>query len=267
MNMELSSFDQSRRTTLKKQMTVWVLAIVFFYAVICTPIYLWINSDILFAESWFPLIWDVVIDLANYAFYWVNFSFMLYAFFRFETKHATPFFVILGFAVLLRYPLNLLVGYFVNGFPILDDFLIELPYLFLNILFDATVFALFIGAMLAVRASAKNRKFSKKGSLFTDFLPFDQVFSFKNPFHLVLFGGAGALALWKIGSRVLYDAFYGPPRSLSDLLWMVLYYTFDVLFVFISVLICVFLINRLWFSEERARIELEETAETDRILP
>ena len=265
--MELSSFDQSRRATLTKQMAIVVFSIVFFYAVICTPIYLWINSDILFAESWLPLIWDEVIELANYAFYWVSFAFLLYSFFRFETRDCKPFFIILSVAVLCRYPLYLLVGYFVNGFPLLDDFLIELPYLLLNTLFDAIIFAVFILAMMMVKRRASDRKYSKKGSFFSDHLPFARVFSIKNPIQSVLFVGAGALALWKIGSRIAYDVFLGPPQNLLDLFWMMLYYTLDVLFLFVSVLICVLLVNHLWFSEERARIELEDTEKTDRILP
>lgn len=264
--MELSSFDQSRRTALIKQMAISVFSIVFFYAAICTPIYLWLNSDILFAESWLPLIWDQVIELTNYAFYWVSFAFLLYVFFRFELRECKPFFAVLAIATLSRYPLYLLVGYFVNGFPLLDDFLIELPYLLLNTLFDAIIFAVFLLAVLMVKRQASNRNLSKKRSLFSEHLPFAQAFSIKNPIQRPLFVGAGALALWKIGSRIAYDVFLGPPQNLPDLLWMVLYYTLDILFLFVSVLVCVLIVNRLWFSEERARIELEETAEADRIL-
>ena len=263
--MELSSFDVSRRSILTKQMTIWVFTIVLVYAVICTPVNIHINSDVLMEGSLLLPIWDVVMDLANYAFYWVSFAFILYAFFRFETRQSLPFFVILGVALLLRYPLNLIAVYFVNGFPLLEDFLGNLVYLLWDILFDLITFGLVIAVMFAIKRRAQNRKYSKQGSFFSDHLPFSKLFSIKNPIQSVLFVGAGWLALGRIVSRVIYDVFLGPPRSLPDLLWMVLYYSFDVVFIFVSVLVCVFLVNRLWFDEARARIELDATAESDRI--
>jgi len=90
--MNLSSFDQGRKAALIRQMAIVVFGIVLFYAAICTPVNIWINSDILIAETLFPTVWDFVIELVNYAFYWSAFSYLLYIFFRFETRQTTLFF-------------------------------------------------------------------------------------------------------------------------------------------------------------------------------
>ena len=264
--MELSSFDLGRKKQLTKQMAIIVFGIILFYAAIATPINIWINSDILIAETLFPTVWDFLMELANYAFYWCVFSFLLYTFFRFETKQTTPFFVIAGLAVLLRYPFNQLGVYFVNGFPLLEDFVDSLGYLFLDICFDVLTLTIFSVAMVFVKRRSMDRKYSKKGSFFSDNLPFTSLFSVKNPIQSVLFVGAGWLSLGRIVSRVIYDVFLGPPRSLPDLLWMMLYYSLDVIFLFVSVLICVFLVNRLCLDDARMRMELEATADLDRIV-
>ena len=83
----------------------------------------------------------------------------------------------------------------------------------------------------------------------------------------MLFVGAGCLSLGRIISRIRFDVFLGPPRSLPDLLWMVLYYSLDIVFLFISVLVCVVWVNRLCLDDARARMEFEATEDNDRILP
>lgn len=264
--MELSSFDRGRRSALIKQMAFTVFGIVLFYAAICTPINIWINSDILIVETLLPTVWDFLMELANYAFYWGLFSFLLFAFFRFEIGQIKPFFLIAGLAVLLRYPLNQLGVYFVNGFPLMEDLIDGIGYLLLDILFDLITVAIFIGAMFFVKKLDQDRKYSKQGSFFSDHLPFTALFSVKNPIQSVLFVGAGWLSLGRVVSRVIYDVFLGPPRSLPDLLWMLLYYSLDVVFLFVSVLICVFWVNRLCLDDARARMEFEKTAQSDRIL-
>ncbi len=264
--MELSFFDQSRKVCLRRQMTVALFSIVIVYAVICTPISLWCTSDILIAESVFPLIWDEIMTIINYAYYWVAFSFSLYACFRFDPCHHAPFMLTLGVAVSVRYPLNLVAGYFVNGFPVVDDFLTELPYVLFDILLDLVVFALCWVVMRLIKKRIPVRKYEKKGEAFARFVPFKSLFSIQNPVQCSLFVGSGFLTLLKIGSRVIYDVSYGAPSSLPDFLWMVFYYTVDILGFFIGVIACVLIVNHLALSEARAALEMAHTEKEDKIL-
>ncbi|MBE6552731.1 MAG: hypothetical protein E7666_00150 [Ruminococcaceae bacterium] len=247
-------------------MTVAIFSIVIVYAVICTPVSIWCTSDILIAESVFPLIWDEIMTIVNYLYYWSVFSFALYACFRFDVVHHTPFILLTGISALVRYPLNLIAGYFVNGFPVIDDFFIEFPYVLFDIFVDLLIFALYWIAMRLIKRKIPVRKYEKRSEAFAKFVPFQSLFSIQNPVQCSLLVGSGALSLLKMISRIIYDVSYGAPGSLPDLLWMVFYYTVDILGFFIGCIACVLIVNRIALSEARSALEMAHTEQEDKIL-
>lgn len=140
--MALTPMEQRTRGACERRFAVLIFALTLFYAAVCTPLYLFFSSDILFDDSVLPLLWDVLMGACNYLFYWVGFAFLLFLGARYSLRGCKAFFAVYAGAVLFRYVANQLSGFLVMGFPTWSKFASsDLPELLFCIVMDLVLMA------------------------------------------------------------------------------------------------------------------------------
>ena len=251
--MELSLFEQTQTKKLTRRTAILLFAITLFYAAVCTPLYLVMSSDVLWAQTPLPMLLDVIMTLANYCFYWVAFAHVAYTVYRFGFSAARPQLAVYAGASVFQYAANLLAGYLVIGFPLWEDFASdELPYLILNIFLNLLLMAIAVGLAYLL----EKKQGDGKGRM-TDGLPLVKLFSMQKGIGRAAWVLACVPAAAQLLSRVRYDISYGAPRSLLDLVWMVVFYCSDVLSVLIGYLVIVLVWNQISFKETEAKKDFE----------
>jgi histidyl-tRNA synthetase len=76
--MKFSIIEQDRKQKTEKLAILLIWGIALFGAVVCTPISIWLSSDVIFSDTALPQVWDVVLAISQFAFYWAAFSFLIY---------------------------------------------------------------------------------------------------------------------------------------------------------------------------------------------
>ena len=247
--MEASLWNSIRRKKTWIGYGIWTLVLTVFYAAVCTPINLWLTSDILILQTVIPLLWDVLLNLVNFLFYWISFAYLLFLFVTWGTKGQKPFFILYGGVVVFRYCANLLASFCVVGFPKWGAFWSDFfPYLLIDIGMD--LLQMLIAALVVARF-LQNRDAKK------DTLPFQGLWDRSNRLQ----GTAGWLALipsaLMLISRVIYDISLGGAAGLGDLLWMITYYASDIVSIFVGYFVILLLVNRFYLREETAKADFE----------
>ena len=258
-----SIFDQGRqKKTLHSY--VWQISLLaFLYSVVCTPLEIWINSDITVIQTVIPLLWDTVMSVMHYLFYWLSFAYLLWAVGRFTLRQSKGILATYAIVASARYVISMLAGYVVNGFPTATEFFEEvLLYLLLDIFLDL----LFMGLAVWIAYEILDKPWkgmTPPASLeklpVCRWMPFASMFSFSNGMQRANLLMAAIPAVTQIVYRAIYDiAFYGVARDLADLLWMISYYLADVLSIFIGYFVILLLLNRFYLNEEKARLEYRQ---------
>ena len=254
--MGLSLFDQTQKKKLTRRVAMILFAITLFYAAVCTPLYLVMSSDILWAQTPLPMLLDVIMTLTNYCFYWIAFAYVAYMVYRFGISAAIPQLAVYAVASVFQYSANLLSGYFVIGFPSWEDFASdELPYLILNIFLNLVLMAITVWLACLLEKKQGNGK-----GRMIDGLPLCKLFSMQRGIQRAAWVLACVPAAAQFLSRVRYDISYGAPRGLLDLIWMVVFYCSDVLSVLIGYLVIVWVWNQISFKETEAKKDFEGTS-------
>lgn len=249
-------FESTQQHKLKLQLALWLFGIAVFYAAVCTPMTLTVTSDVLLSETVLPLLSDVLSLFCNYLFYWVAFAILLYAVCHYGLRACKPLLAIYGGAVLFRYIANQIAAYLVLGFPSVNDFFAgDFWYLLLNIALDLAMLA---GVcFLIVRM---HRRMDSAEAPILSHLPMSRLFDRENPVFCIAIAVAAIPAGVQLVTRVIYDIFYGLPTGLLDLLWMIVYYLSDFANVLIGYLVIALFLNRLFFYEEKARLEFDSSS-------
>lgn len=262
--MSLSVFEAFRKQKMKKSLFLWLLILSAFYAFVCTPIFHLCSSNILLRDSVYPIVLDFLMSFLNYLFYWIAFSFLIYAFFRFEETHYRSFFAIYAGVVAFRYCANLLSGFLMTEIPLWEKLVSDyLPYLLIDIGLDLAQ----MGALLLILRTVKYPNTSpiqkKRGILLFSCLPFTKMFNFKNPIQKTAFWGALIPAILQLFSQIIFDISYGAPTTLAAWLWMILYYLLILIYLLVGFFVIVLLLNRFYLNEEKARMEYEQPLPND----
>lgn len=260
--MELSIFEKCRKKALTLRFGIILFALALIYAAVCTPIYLWAMNDIAVLETVFPTVWDVIMNLINYAFYWIAFAFLLFAVSRFLFRNCAAPFAVTGAAVVFRYLANLVAAGVSEGFTSLSAS--DFGYAVLDIVLDLVQVSL-VGliaflSMNRQQADVLRRRAVEtyKGSGVTvpmpEWLPIGRLFDFRNPLAFAAFLAAMVPALIKLISRMIYDfSLFGPAQNTADALWMVVYYVSDLLFGFLGFLAITLILNHTHDGEEKRK--------------
>lgn len=257
-------YHEGRRKRITREFAILIFAIAALYAIVLTPLYSWTSSDILIAETGVPVVIAALLDICNFCFYWIAFGYLLWLSARFSLRVCVRFSVIYLLATLFRYCAAILAGYLLNGFPTtLTDFTSDtLPYLAFDILLDLAflgVAALLIYFLFEIPNSERRKSAQELRSPLSAYLPFSSIFALKNRLLRVSLIVAAIPSVVQILYRIFYDVvFYGPPRDLADLLWIITYYLMDLISIAIGFFVILLFLNRAYFREEKALLEYEE---------
>ena len=261
--MSASIFDQGRQKKLQHSYMWQISLIAFLYAAVCTPLEIWFNSDIVLTKTALPLVWDTVMTLMHYLFYWLSFAYLLWSVGRFSLRQSRGILVTYAIAVAARYFIGMIAGYVVNGFPTAEEFFSEvLLYLLLDIFLDLV----FMGLAVWIAYEILNKPWrgmtpppSLERLPVCRWMPFETLLSFSNGMQRANLFLAAIPAVTQMVYRAIYDiAFYGVARDLADLLWMISYYLADVISLFVGYFVMLLFLNKLYLQEEKARIDFQE---------
>lgn len=253
--MALTPMEQRTRGACERRFAVLIFALTLFYAAVCTPLYLFFSSDILFDDSVLPLLWDVLMGACNYLFYWVGFAFLLFLGARYSLRGCKAFFAVYAGAVLFRYVANQLSGFLVMGFPTWSKFASsDLPELLFCIVMDLVLMAFAVLAFHLIVDKTPLKINGDETLMLSDATVYPRVHLWYDAQKL--YDRSNALhrtALWmglipaavQLLNRVRYDIFYGAPTDALDLMWMIVYYVGDILCAIIGYLVILLLLNSL----------------------
>lgn len=246
--MELSIFDREQKSRLESRYAVILLILIFLGAVVLTPIGNLVNSDISFRETVLPLLIDFFSILVSYLFFWVSFATVLYVIYRYRLSACRTVLVYYVGAVVIRYLANLLAGCIVLGWEGIGD---EIPYLLINILMDSLQMALVL--LIAYRLLERPRRFLRRGNENPDFLPYRGIMDWKE--NRLLRAAAYSVLIpfvIQLGSRVIYDISLGAAQSSVDLIWQIIAYASDVVYLFVGYLLLILFINSYYLKDSTA---------------
>lgn len=248
--MKLSEDFRHSRLQLKFY-AVFQAVIVLTYAFICTPVSAYLNSDVLLAGTILPFLLDAVMLVLNYLFYWMSYAALLFLCLDKGFRACRTVLIVYAAAVCLRYPLNLVGGSLVLGFPTASAFSSqELPEMLFGMGMDLVLIAV---ALLPIRYLLRRLPGIEPGAPevggtgLPACLPIGKWLEkgnvvLRSVFFLSLIPAGIQLLL-----RLYYDIFFwGAIRDWQDLLWVILYYLCDLVFVPVGYLVMIVLINRLY---------------------
>lgn len=277
MNSGLSlTATAANRAILKILMRFFAISLcilISLYIFALAPLYIWFSSDILYMGTALPEIFDILLSAVDVLVFGISYGVLLYTIYRFSLKKAMPYLYVLIGSVLYKNIGNLLMTYITDGFTS-ENLLTDLLDIGLLILLELLQTAIAVFLAVKVIGSAKNRENIRMEAareakkLYTpsvELLPFSRLLNMKNPIQKAAFLMASVPMLVHILQRIYYDifffvteGFYGDP--IVDILWMILYYTIDIIsYGVIVYFIMILLISRF----EKMRSALKSRFEAD----
>ncbi len=168
------------------------------YSAVLSPIYISLCSDIIWLESYLPYVLELLLEICQ-LFIWVHiFSCLIYSV---KKRRLTFFFVFTAVLTLARYLFSPIVN-------ITKGTALELTEIFDSLMY--------FGADMLILAIVFLIVFIKKNKDGSGYLRFGALAS------------AVPLLISKIITRIIFDIFYGAPKSFSEILVMISYYFFDI---------------------------------------
>lgn len=214
--------------TKRKMNLIFIGVLVFFYllyVLVISPLYTLVCSDVLYMETYLPDVLEIakeLIDLLIWA--WI-FAFIIAS--ERDEKPSAFRYLAVPIADLARYIIGLLVSSYssIGDTEALNFFIGDSA---VSFAFDMIHF---VSCLLICHLLISKQKAYRKKVLF------------KNSVTLSAFLSSVVVSLIRIGMRIRYDIFYGPPESLTDLMWMIIYYTSDLLYGLIVFLATMWIIK------------------------
>ena len=258
--MSLSLLQSIQRKKTLTEYWILILALTFLYAIVCVPISIVTQTDAVVMDSAFPLIWETLMQVLNYIFYWISFAYLMYFVFSFGIGESKDFFVAYGLTVCLRYGLNQFVTSYLYGFPSVDEFVSNslgelLTFIVLDII--QLLIALWIVYLIA-----------RYGVRLKQYMPFDRLFNFQNPLVKTAFKLAWIPAAIMLLQRIVYDLGFvkevsGTGSVFLGILGILIFYLADLLCVLLGHFVILLFLNKFFMRDEKARL-LDE-AEKEKI--
>lgn len=201
---------------------ILLFSVALFYAAVCTPVSVWIANDIGVSDV-FRLIWDFLLDVVLFTFYWIAASFVLGSVRKFG-RAKTVLLLAGGASLFLNFG-SLAVGLLMTDFDIIE---MDILYATLAVLGDVAQFMLFrLFAYLTMERRITNR-IPTRTILFCSVVP----------------------SLIQLLGRLTSDLNIGIPTQKDDLIAMIIYYLTDLASIAIGYLAILLLTDRLTDSKE-----------------
>lgn len=248
----LVEFDATMRRRLLLGFVWRFLLLTLLYSVVCTPIQLWLTSDILLQNTVLPTVMDLLMSVLNFAFYWIVFAYLLYSVARFHPRTGGIFMAIFAGLGFLRYAIAQAMAYWILHDVFLWTHVRDLA---LYVLFDC----LMAGAVLWL-VTYKDRQTIRDGGLLAQ-IPLTRLFDFKKSISLLIAISAAIPSAIHLITRLIYDfsALGGLPTSFFDLIWVLVGYLSELVFALVGYMVIVMLVNSCFMREAKAKLNFENT--------
>lgn len=242
---------------------IWIVALILFglvllYCFVLLPLYIRMVSDVLFESSVIPAVFEIVYTLVEYAVMWLAVSLVLFFLWERGLPYAwIPVAVYIG-AIVLKFTLNTLQDWIVDGIPTSSALWEDLGITLRNISVEVGQFAVAFAILypffkkrrdaLLDSHRAKVRLGQTDGPLREEVYPFRKVFDPKNPLMLSSLIFTIVLTVFRIAFRLIYDL-SGVGNLVADFSWgqVILYYFLDLMLGMAGYM-CLVLLIRAWFS-------------------
>ncbi len=259
--VEQAWFDEYQLKRMRLRLGLWLAGIAVFYVAICIPLLSWMNTDVLFVDTVWPLVLDLVMLLCDYAFYWITIAILIYSVYRFGLKKSGPLFGIYLGVVLLRHIASPFVSYLSMGeaVPRFDEFVSsDLIVIAVNVILELLMV---LGVTLLIYHLG-NRWGRPTPASMLSHLPIQKLFDRQNPIARVAFFCSILPAGIHMVTRLIYDfsALGGLPTYSLGWLDIILGYLSDLLFVLVGYFVATLLLNSFLLSEEKARMEFDSAS-------
>lgn len=260
----------ARRLSLFLSFSLFVL--ISLYIFVFAPLYIYFVNDVLYMGTVLPEVFSLLSSLADIFIFGIFYGVILYVIHRFSLKASVHLLLIYGGGILYKNVGNLLMTYITDGLPtdVLPDLLNTVLYLGLELLQTAGVVTI---AALLVMGAKKREAIRKEAAVKThkvytpssEYLPFSKILNFKNPLQKAAFWMAAVPMLVKVVSRLIYDVWftmmYGFYEGWIDILWMVLYYSLDIVGYGVAVyFIMIFVMTHFHTPKGRRKDKTAESA-------
>ncbi|MBE6589977.1 MAG: hypothetical protein E7643_07340 [Ruminococcaceae bacterium] len=256
----ISLFDQMRKTKLLKHYIVFLSAIILFHSVLYYPLYLFLDSNVLWRNSIvYLLLTEIAEPLAGYLYFWGSFAYILYVGVRFSFKSTLPFLIVYSVGTVLRYAIQNVCFIVMMGFPLWTNSLRIFDLVF-SIVMDLVILGF---AMLLLNLVFKSKRKSSEGEgLIDTYMPFERFFHLSNPLQKTAF----LMALLPSAARLISRGYYDirlilagqVPTGVAEIFLMITYYITDVLTAIVGFLIIVMMLSSFRLSEVKAHMENDE---------
>lgn len=229
-------------------MNVIVLSIFSVYSIIFKTLYIKAETDISFM---IPIFIDVIphlTDICEVIGILVAYAFIIYSFYRFDRAEVRLFIISFCLQILYKYLVTFAVTYIINGsLPTVRSLISDLVLAF------AIPFLLEL-LMLAILLHLTNKTIGKAIFLIKEkkaleaklpdytfderkvFFPFKKIFDFKNPLQKCAMYSGLIITLSKLLQLVIIDIQVGLPSSIAEFVWMVIYYSANIILGLLSYL-------------------------------
>ncbi len=255
----ISLFDQMRKAKLLKQYMLFLSAIILFHSVIYYPLYLYLDTNVLWRNSiYFLLLTEIAEPLAGYFFFWISFAYLIYVGVRFSYRSALPFVGVYCVGVVLKYTLQNICFIIMMGYPRWTNS-VRIPELLFSVAMDLLVVGF---AMLFLFLIFKKReKGNEKKDVLNGYMPFSGFFQLSNPMQKAAFLTALLPSAARLFSRAYYDIRLilaeRIPDSAPEIFLVITYYLTDCLTALVGCLVVTMMLSYFRQLELKAKIDYE----------
>lgn len=209
-------------------------------SLVLEPLLVSVNSNIVWQESIFPFIIEILINTVRIVAYSVCYAVILYSEYRSASGRVTQI-LLFGASIIYYYAAKSLLSYLYDP----EFALIDLYFVLFSLLFDILMQAVILGISLTLL-----KKSDKKNSM-----PFEGLFSLSNPLQRSAFCSGIVIGVCRILSRFYYDLQWGSPENIPEIMQMTIYYFSDILEGFLVYLIMTYLFMTFYLKEENKKAD------------
>lgn len=244
--------------------TLYYIIIIALVSLVLNPIYSSVSTDILTKNSLLPGLLEMLKGALEFLFYALIFSAVIYSNYISPRKKNFGVLYISFSGIVLKYILNFVFDLILNGIRSIQSTQILSICVYIGI--EAVQIAvLYCISRKMIRSYAETEKQKKNASRslgleYTEpvILPFSSLYEKKNPLMVSSLIASLIIAVPTVVGRLIYDIFVvGAPTDVADLIWIIVYYAFDVLSVFVGYMIIIFALTTYADIKKKEKKEAE----------
>lgn len=253
----------------KKQISrklFWLLCILSFGLstafVILAKCYTLAWSDVTTADTVLPILLDYLSKIAEWCLYITAYAIIFYELYTEGVAPARKFIFVYAGSVFFKYLLNYLVTwitdagmsseYLADNLTYIGIYIgiewLQLLFIMLMAVSSAKAYHKFLAGQRKLAATLPNYTLEERNYTF----PFKKLFSTENVLQKNALWAGFVLTVFRVVSRMIYDITYGAPSDAADLMWMIFYYTVDIVVGMVSIIAITALFMRFDKMEQKS---------------